>query len=116
MKPKILKSFMSPHECEILCSYINLRTKTGRVAKRMLKSGKVWEVHGTALTDSIGLTYLHSAEELFKKRLSKKLIKWINMEIKKRKNDTTNKLFKLMSNKVCFCKVPFSSKFKIAYK
>ena len=36
---------MSPHECEILCNYIDLRTKTGRVAKRMLKSGKVWEVH-----------------------------------------------------------------------
>ena len=52
---------MGLHECEILCSYINLRTKTGRVAKRMLKSGKVWEVHGTALTDSIGLTYLHNA-------------------------------------------------------
>jgi len=70
MKPIIRKSFMSPHECEILCNYIDLRTKTGRVAKRMLKSGKVWEVHGTALTDSIGLTYLHSAEEHFKKRLS----------------------------------------------
>ena len=70
MKPKILKSFMGLHECEILCSYINLRTKTGRVAKRMLKSGKVWEVHGTALTDSIGLTYLHNAEEHFKQRLS----------------------------------------------
>ena len=56
MKPKILKSFMGLHECEILCSYINLRTKTGRVAKRMLKSGKVWEVHGTALT---AVSYTH---------------------------------------------------------
>ena len=61
---------MSPHECEILCTYIDLRRKTGRVVKRMMKSGKVWEVHGTALTDSIGLTYLHSAEEHFKRRLS----------------------------------------------
>ena len=70
MKPIIRKSFMSPHECEILCTYIDLRRKTGRVVKRMMKSGKVWEVHGTALTDSIGLTYLHSAEEHFKRRLS----------------------------------------------
>lgn len=38
------------------------------------------------------------------------------MEIKKRINDTTNMLFKSMPNKVCFCKVPFSSKLKIAYK
>jgi len=61
---------MSLHECETLCNYMRLRQMTGRVAKRMVKSGKVWEVHGTALTDSIGITYLTTVQEHFKEKLS----------------------------------------------
>jgi len=70
MKPILQKSFMGLQECEILCQYTKLRRATNRMVKRKQSTGTVWESHGTALTDSIGLTYLHRAQDIFKKDLS----------------------------------------------
>ena len=70
MKPLLQKSFMGLQECETLCQYTRLRRATKRMVKRKLSTGIVWEAHGTALTDSIGLTYLHRAESVFDRQLS----------------------------------------------
>jgi len=70
MKPQILKSFMGLHECEILQQYLQLRANNGKVAKRNFKSGKRWEVHCSATTDAIGLTYKRQVEDVFKTKLS----------------------------------------------
>ena len=61
---------MGLHECEILQQYLQLREANGKVAKRNLKSGRRWEIHSSATTDAIGLTYKRQIEDAFKIKLS----------------------------------------------
>lgn len=70
MNPQVLKSFMGLHECQILQQYLHLRGINGRVTKRTFKSGKRWEIHSSALTDAVGLTYKRQVEAAFDTKLS----------------------------------------------
>tara|TARA_Y100000361_G_C11159882_1_gene346551 strand:+ start:854 stop:1450 length:597 start_codon:yes stop_codon:yes gene_type:complete len=81
MKPILQKSFMDTHECQTIEHYLNLRIQNKRAIKQKDKRGMFYIVQGTALTDSIGLTYLKQVEGILGKKLSLSttgLRKWSN--------------------------------------
>ena len=58
-------------ECKTIEHYLDLRIKNGRAIKqRKNDDGLFFIIQGTALTDSVGLTYLPRVEEVLGKKLS----------------------------------------------
>jgi len=70
MKPTLQKSFMNLHECYTIEKYMDLRITNRKVGIVKRKSGPTKELHGTALTDAIGLVYKPNIEQIFGEKLS----------------------------------------------
>ncbi len=61
---------MAIHECKTVQNYIILRKLNQRIRKVVDKRGTFFILQGTALTDSIGLTYLPHVEKIIGKKLA----------------------------------------------
>ena len=67
MKPFKQSSFMSPHECDIVNKYMDLRILNRNVSRYKGKSGTHFQLGGDALSDGIGLVYRDTVANLLNK-------------------------------------------------
>jgi|TARA_B110000240_G_C13432028_1_gene424180 hypothetical protein len=67
MKPYKQNSFMSPHECDTVNKYIDLRILNKTIPRRKQKNGEHYQLSGDPLSDAIGLVYRDTVAQLLKK-------------------------------------------------